>query len=242
LNRLGLIGCGAIGGSLVSALAGGALDSWCLTGLLTRTRRTVAGVQSHTDPAAFFADEYDLIVEAAGPRALADLGTEALRHAPVWTVNAVALADDDFRALLTATAAANSNRLRVLPGSIAAVDALKAVATDPDARLEVFVEMPANTLAQAPFSGSAREAAGCYPNDVNIAVAAALAGPGLDRTRVHVTRHCGTGPRRIRLVAVSRSMRVESVLMPLDVKTEPHPVAAALVAALSDVGRHLVVF
>ncbi len=70
-----------------------------------------------------------------------------------------------------------------------------------------------------------------YPNAVNVAVAAALAGPGLDATRIEV-RHPGPVPRhRLALHATSAAGHLRVAVEP-ELGQGVHPVACSVIAAL----------
>ncbi len=242
MRRLGLIGLGRIGGAVAEAVAAGRCGSWTMAGILRRTEAGGDGILVTDDPALFFSRDYDLIVEAAGPAVLRAHGVAALKRSDVWTVSAVALADEECRQALATAAGQSGHNLRVLPGAIAGVDAVRATAGDPKAVLHVYVDMPRSAPGPVPFTGPAREAARLFPDNVNVAVAAALAGPGLDRTRVTVTRHEGLKPRRIRLRAEGGGMVVETSLYPDNDGIGPHPVAGAIIAALKQVDGPIVIF
>jgi aspartate dehydrogenase len=81
------------------------------------------------------------------------------------------------------------------------------------------------------FSGSVREAALRFPDGVNVAVAAALAGPGLDRTRIDVMQPGPVPRHRLALTVRSRFGTTGAWSEPR-VAPGVHPVAACLIAAL----------
>ena len=230
-RRLGVIGCGAIALPVVEACAGGALPGWMLGGVLTRSGRPT-GIACHndTDPDSFLGRGHDLIVEAAGPAALAAHGARALAVADVWTVSGAALADAALLAALEAVGRQRGHRLRLLSGAIAGLDGVAMACADPEATLTVEIDLPlASGPADQVFAGTAREAARRFPDGVNVAVAAALAGPGLDRARVVVRR--GSGRHRLALAARSRHAQVLAAVEP-DVAAGMHPVAAGIIACL----------
>jgi aspartate dehydrogenase len=179
----------------------------------------------------FFEQKFDVIVEAAGPQALAEHGVRALGIADVWTVSGTALADAQLFEELQKAGASSGHRLRLVSGAIAGLDGVAAAAVDPSMQLDLSIDLaPGDAPAGTVFTGTVREAAKRYPDSVNVAVAAALAGPGLDRARIAVTNP--TGPRH-RL-----ALRAQSRFGALGAWTEPrlapdaHPVAASLIAAL----------
>ena len=242
MKSLGLIGAGKIGSAVAAAVDEGIAGKWRLAGVLTRQARMLGGQSSHTDPDVFFTCRYDLIIDTAGPGALRQLGARSLQHADVWSVSAVALADPQTGEALVAAARTAGHQLRILPGAIAAVDALKGLAIDPACTLQIDVEMPDGAPGPAPFDGSAGDAARLFPDNVNIAVAAALAGPGLERTQVRVSRHTGSSRRSISLRAVSGYGQITSTFLPVENAAEMHPVSAALIAALRDYSTPLAIF
>jgi len=243
MKRLGIIGHGRIGRTLINGIESGQAGHCVVAGVLTRKHRQIQGVATHTDLSAFLATDYDLIIDVAGPAALKEIAPNAIAVADIWTVSAVALADDDFAQTMVAAIEASGHELRVLPGVIAGIDSVKAVCVDPDATLHVRVDMPAGSSKDVPFSGTAREAAARFPNNVNIATAAALAGPGLDRTKVTVTCLAGAEPRSIIVEAKSSVMDVKTRIYPNDHNTEPvHPVGACLIAALADIEAPIAIY
>src|SRR5688572_30734119 len=133
-------------------------------------------------------------------------GREALLAAGVSVVvlSAGALADDTLRAAAEAAAARSGALFYVPSGGIGGLDALKTaclagvdqvsiqVAKPPAAWKGIaFVEKSGVDLARltAPhtlFEGPAREGVPHFPQNVNIAAVLALAGVGMDRTRLKV--------------------------------------------------------
>ena len=199
----------------------GGLAGWEIVRVHTRSR-----------PAPnFFDAQYDLIIEAAGPAALAMHGVRALECADVWTVSGSALADSRLFDALEEAGERSGHRLRLVAGAIAGLDAVAAGAVDPQAELRLELDLPPGEASSGvPFSGSVREAAARFPGNVNVAVAAALAGPGLDHTRVEVTRPAG--PRhRLALTIQSRFGTTATSSEPR-VAPGTHPVAACLIAEL----------
>ena len=229
-RRIGLIGHGRIGGIVARALASGQYGHWSLAAVLTRNTVPSGDPRHHTDPERFLAVPVDLYLECAGPQALGRLGEAALERADVWSVSGVALADDALRARLQATGARHGHRLRLLAGAAGGFDAVQALAQAPGLALEVDIVAPERC---ASFHVPVREAAARLPHGVNLAVAAALAGPGLDETMVRLTADPDPTHHAIRLRASSALGGFESRLLPVtDPSCDLHVVAAAMLAAL----------
>lgn len=240
-RRFGLIGCGRIGMPVVQAWRDGTLPSWELVGVLQRQphdpahdpSRSLDSTARTADAETFFSQSLDLIVETAGPAAMAQHGERALACADVWSVSAAALADAALHRRLEAAGRANGHRLRLVSGAIAGLDGV-AMATAADAQVSLHLELdlpPGPGERHVVFEGTVREAALRFPGSVNVAAAAALAGPGLDATHI-VLSHPGPVPRhRLALVAEGRAGRVEAATLP-QLGAGVHPVAACLVAML----------
>ncbi|MFT3820046.1 MAG: DUF108 domain-containing protein [Rubrivivax sp.] len=232
VRRLALVGCGRIGAPVLAACRAGGLPGWQVCSVLVRRADAYGDALFTTDLEAFLATRPDLVVEVAGPAALAAAGEPLLRCADLWTTSAVALADAALLHRLEAAGHASGHRLRVLAGAFAGLDGVAAAAVAPGAKLQLDIELlPGPAPAELRFSGSVRQAARRFPDAVNVAVAAALAGPGLDATRIEV-RHPGPVARN-RL-----ALQAESAAGTLRVEVRPelgqgvHPVACSVIAAL----------
>lgn len=229
-RRVGLIGHGRIGHAVAQAIVSGRAGGWELAAVLTRGDADMPLGLHHTDPFTFFRVPVDLYLECAGPQALALLGEDALQRADVWSVSAAALADDAVYLRLESTGARTGHRLRLVAGAAGGLDAVGALAGDPHMRLEVAIVAPERC---ASFASTVRAAATHLPLGVNLAVAAALAGPGLDRTTVQVTADPDMSHHAITVRASSALGSFESRLLPVtDAARHLHVVAASLVAAL----------
>jgi aspartate dehydrogenase len=212
-----LIGRGRIGTAVAGWLAGS--DDHVLQSIVGRT--------GQWRPAP-------LTIDAAGPQALRTYGEALLAEGDLWSVGGAALIDDDLRGRLAEVAGRTGHELRLFTGWIAGPTLAPAGAS---ARLHI--EQLAPRLGPAPgllFSGSLREAAAHFPDHLNTATAAALAGPGIDATTIAL--HCSEegGPHIIRA-----RYEVPGQTIRTDVQFDggPHPVAQAIIAALEARGRWL---
>jgi aspartate dehydrogenase len=193
--RLGLIGYGAIGRHIEEA----GLDNIDLVSVLVKRPRN-EGLLTH-EPAKFFARKFDAVAECAGHEAVRAHGERVLESGADLLVTSVGAFTDTslFDRLLTAAKA--SGRRLILPSAgIGALDILSSAAVggldsvtvtvrkDPSAWkgtvAETLVDLEALTEPYVVFDGPVREGARLYPQNVNISAAAAIAGLGLDGTRV----------------------------------------------------------
>lgn len=238
-RKVGLIGCGTIGGGVIRALSEGQVPGWQLGAILATSARTVTDFAVTADAGSFFEEPLDLIIEAAGPSALAQWGEDALACADVWAVSGTALSDEGLRARLHAVGKQRGHRLRLIPGAIAGLDGVGATTVADDATAHVYVDLvPGGDETRIVFSGTAREAAGRFPNHVNVTTAAALSGLGLDRTEVTVRQPKAGTPHTIRIETSGRDGSVSATTHPVVRPPDGiHIVASALIAALRAEGN-----
>jgi aspartate dehydrogenase len=229
--RIALIGWGAINRRVVELLSG-AQDARRLAIVAIGVRSTAladsipAGAELVTAPEQLAALDLDLVVEAAGREAVAIWGEAALRSAPAFAIaSASALTDATLLERLLATAEACGSQLILPPGALAGVDAIAAASTLPlDEVVHSIVKPPAawrGTPAEGMvvldklsepvtfFSSSAREAATRFPQNANVAVISALAGIGLDRTRIQLVADPGIATNCHRLSVSGTFGRLE---------------------------------
>jgi aspartate dehydrogenase len=193
--RLGLIGYGAIGRHIEAA----GLENIELAAVLVRRPRTDARL-TH-DPERFFAHTFDAVAECAGHEAVRTHGQQVLERGADFLVTSVgAFTDQALFDRLLAAAKANGRRLILPSAGIGALDILSGTAVggldkvtvtvrkDPSAWkgtvAETLCDLDALSEPRVVFDGPVREGARLYPQNVNISAAAAIAGIGLDRTRV----------------------------------------------------------
>jgi aspartate dehydrogenase len=193
--RLGLIGYGAIGRHVEEA----GLENIDLVSVLVKRPRP-EGKLTHR-PDAFFAHRFDAVVECAGHDAVRTHGARVLEGGADFLVTSVgAFTDTALFDRLLAAARASGRRLILPSAGIGALDILSSAAVggldsvtvtvrkDPSAWkgtiAETLVDLDALKAPHVVFDGPVREGARLYPQNVNISAAAALAGAGLDRTRV----------------------------------------------------------
>ena len=229
------MGCGMIGGPVIAALQQRQAGLWSLAAVLARSVRQVGDLQTTTNPETFFAQPADLIIDLAGPGALASFGERMLATAECWTVNAAALADVTLVERLHTAGRQNGHRLRVLTGAIGGLDGVAVASIDDDAEVLVSIDIaPSEQPRECLYSGTAAGAAKRYPEQVNVAVAAALAGPGIKKTSVEVHRPNLAEGREMRLSARGDHGTFKSVSAPRVVPGKIHTVASCVIAALRE--------
>jgi aspartate dehydrogenase len=199
--RVGLIGLGAIGRSVVQLVGERAAGEITIVGALVRDpgRRRVAGGPPIVPSLATLLDEGpEVIVEAGGHAALAAHGPGVLRAGrDLLMVSVGALAMPETYEALLCAAREGGGRAIVASGAIGALDAISSAALGGLERVTHTTRKPPATLlpadeaaelteAREVFRGNAREGALRFPESINVAAAVSLAGLGLDRTEVRV--------------------------------------------------------
>jgi aspartate dehydrogenase len=218
--RLGLIGHGAIAQHVIAALESGALPDVEIPAVLVRqARQTAAGKRVITnDPAAFLAHRFDAVLECAGHQAVREHGERVLEAGADLIVTSVGAFTDETLLARMRDAAEKAQRRLVLPSAgIGALDILSAVATGGLDEVTVTVRKDplswqgtiaaqSHDLARLAgavvlYDGPVREGARLYPQNVNIAAAAALAGIGLDRTRLIIVADPAIATHQVEIAA-----------------------------------------
>ena len=208
LPRTLVIGCGAIGEEIVAALSAlGAVG--CIAAVLERSRN-LARVEKLAAGRFPVVDRIDaalaarpaIALECAGHEAVAAFGASLLgRGIDLVVASGGCLADRRIAGELAAASRQGGGRLLLPSGAVAGIDGLLAArpglervtyrsAKPPLAwrgtPAERLIDLDAVTGASVFFDGSARDAALNYPKNANVGVTVALAGIGLERTRVEL--------------------------------------------------------
>ena len=217
--KLGLIGHGAIARHLLTALDAGALPGVEVPAVLVRKPRAATGPRAITgDAARFLRHGFDAVLECAGHEAVRAHGEGVLRSGADLIVTSVgAFADDAFFARIRGAAEAAGRRLILPSAGIGALDILSAAATGGLAEVVVTVRKDAaswrGTAAERDhdldrlagpavlYDGPVRGGALLYPQNVNIAAAVALAGIGLDRTRLVIVADPAIASHQVEIAA-----------------------------------------
>jgi aspartate dehydrogenase len=213
MNRVGIIGHGAIGSVVAAELRSGRIEGCSLAGVLTSTPRcdVPLRVGSIDDLVA----GSDIIVEAAGHRAVASHGPLVLSSGvDLLLVSVGALVDEP---LLKSLTSAGPGRLLLSAGAIGglgllraasllgAIDWVRLTTTKTPAALlapwmspDLTAALKHGTQPVTLFDGTARAAVERFPASVNVAATLALATVGFDRT--HVTIVADRTAERVRHV------------------------------------------
>lgn len=207
--KIAMIGCGAIGTGVLELLHGDAdvmVDRVVTT---AASRAATEAVVARWAPQARVIEELaagdapDLVVECAGHGAITRHVVPALeRGIPCIIASVGALSAPGMVQLLEQSARRGKTQVQLLSGAVGGIDALAAARLGgldsvvytgrkpPGAwkgtPAESACDLDSLTEALCIFDGSAGEAARLYPKNANVAATLALAGLGLERTRVRL--------------------------------------------------------
>ncbi|WP_309681723.1 aspartate dehydrogenase [Polaromonas sp.] len=207
--KIAMIGCGAIGASVLELLHGDAdvaVDRVVtVANARAQTEATVArwAPQARVLEALAADDAPDLVVECAGHSAIERHVLPALeRGIPCVVASIGALSVPGMAQMLEQAARRGNTQVQLLSGAIGGIDALAAARVGgldsviytgrkppgawKDTPAEAACDLDRLTTAFCIFDGSAEQAAQLYPKNANVAATLALAGLGLQRTQVQL--------------------------------------------------------
>ena len=211
MKRVAIIGCGALGTTLMRIVKERLSDRYTLCGVMAahmeHAQEAAArwGCHACGSVQTLIGDRPDIVVELAGAAAVRGHAETILRAGiPLAVASVGALADDALRERLAAAARAGETALYVISGAVGGFDALRTLAMQGGVELTVDNVKAPRSLTGAPylegralsetseqlaFDGSAWEAIAGFPKNVNVAIGSALAAGTLDSARA-VIRSC----------------------------------------------------
>jgi aspartate dehydrogenase len=246
--KIGVFGCGAIGGEICRAIDSGQIEAE-LYAIYDRHDESLNRVKSsleNFDPQIMeiveMVREADLVVECASQQAVYEVVPTAL-HAKcdVMVVSVGAFVDTQLLEMAENIAREKNCRIYVPSGAICGIDGLISASAAGLHSVILTTEKPPSGLRGAPyvlennididsitgrtvlFEGSATEAVQAFPANVNVAATLSLAGIGFDNTRVRIVVNPAL-TRNIHEIAVEGEFgrftsRVENVPSPTNPKT-----------------------
>lgn len=241
-ERIVLLGWGAIGQRLAALLDAREgvvqIAAVAVTDAARPREGLPAGAALIDDPDALAGLRPTLVVEAAGRDSVLPWGESALLAGADFAVASTsALGDGLVLSRLLEAAERAGMQILVPPGALGGIDALAAAGRLPLHRVEHRIVKPpaawVGTRAEdlcdlstltgpADFlSGSAREVATAFPQNANVAVIAALAGAGMERTTITLVADPAALQNRHHLIAEGESGRIEVLLENRPLATNP---------------------
>ena len=190
---------------MVKAITNGCLPGFELAGIVGSEAATTASCPFFADVPSLLEIKPDLVLETASADAVRSFATDIFEcGADLMIVSVGALADADFFGRLIDQASKMNRRLYIPSGAIGGIDIIKAAVVGGLEECRLTTTKPPQALRGAPyicqqgidletigeatviFEGTARQAVGSFPQNVNVAATISLAGLGLDRTTVRI--------------------------------------------------------
>lgn len=211
-KKLGILGCGYLGGIVARAYHAGLLPGYRLVGVTSRTEASARALAEEAGCACcsrmedLLALHPDIVVETAGIPALRQHAETVLEHgADLAVISIGAFADPDFHTRVRDTAARCGRKVYLASGAVGGFDVLstitlmaRAQGQDPTVTFHTrkspqslqgtpVYRPEMETAQQDAFAGSATQAIALLPTRVNVAVAASLAAAGPEHTAMRIT-------------------------------------------------------
>jgi len=209
--KIGIIGCGFIGGQICRAIDSGAFNAelYALFDSSQSKALELAASLKRCSPAYMRIEELlqsvDLVIESASQNAVRLIVPQALKAGrDIMVLSVGALADKELREKIFRLAEQNNCKLYFPSGAIVGIDGINSASASEISSVTLTTRKPPLNLAGAPhiealgielekieketllFEGPASEAVKAFPANVNVAATISLAGIGFDRTKVKV--------------------------------------------------------
>ena len=214
-KKIAIIGCGTIGGAIIDAIVKGKVPGGEIKGIVDIDSNAINSLSSSVGSNITFRsfedffdspifNNVDIVVESASQKVVLEFGRRILESQKDLMVMSVgAFAQGSFFLELVDTARSHRSRLILPSGAITGIDAIRC-ARDIIKSVSITTTKNPISLAGAPFfknseikvegiksrrtlyNGNARNVILEFPSNVNVAVSLALAGIGLDKTKVKV--------------------------------------------------------
>lgn len=216
---------------------------------VTKIKKQVGmGIDVVSDVSAI-SSKLDLAVEMSGQKGLKQHALKVLeKKIPLGIISVGAFTDDDFAIDVYDTAKKNGVAVHILAGAIAGIDGLNAASlAGLDNVTYEGIKKPASwkgshadTLFDPQdldgpynfFNGSAREAASLFPANSNVAATIALAGVGLDDTKVKLIVDPTIEHNMHRITAEGEFGKMEIKMTGLPLKENPKTSSLAAFSVL----------
>lgn len=209
--KIGVIGCGFIGGQISRAIDSGAVDAelFALCDSSEKKALELAASLKRSNPACMKIEDMlhsvDLLIESASQNAVRFIVPRALEAGcDVMVLSVGALVDYELRERIFRLAKQNNCKLYFPSGAVVGIDGINSASAGEISSVTLTTRKPPSGLTGAPyvickgielekietetviFEGSASEAVKAFPANVNVAATISLAGIGFERTKVRI--------------------------------------------------------
>ncbi len=205
-HKLGIVGSGALSSIIGEVVVKNLSGDYEILGIFSRSKANTLKLANKLNCKGYktlnemIEDRPDYIIEAASPNLVKDMGIEILKNGiNLIPLSVGAFADREFYEKMEKKALKNNSRVHIPSGAVGGFDVLQSARLMEDVEVNITTEKSHNSLNGAPyldgrllseekteevFRGSALEAIKLFPENINVAVATALATTGVDNTQV----------------------------------------------------------
>ena len=208
-TKIAIIGAGTIGSTIAQELKDSLKEYYSLVGIMKYSEKQIEALEEKfnttivTDFSGLLKTKPDIIIEAATVEVVQEYGETILQQGIDFIPLSVGgLAEDTFYTKLQKTAKENNAILYIPSGAIGGFDLMRKMTLVEKPEVEINTYKSPNSLKDAPylenielstthkeviFDGTAQEAIAGFPQNINVAIATALAtvGPTNTRTVIH---------------------------------------------------------
>ncbi len=208
-TKIAIIGAGSIGSTIAQELKSNLTEYYELVGIMKHSENQIEALQEKfntevvTDFSRLLKTKPDLIVEAAAVEVVQEYGEKILHQGIDFIPLSVGgLVEEIFYQQLQHTAEENNAVLYIPSGAIGGFDLMRKMTLVEEPEVEINTYKSPKSLEGAPylenielsttakeviFDGTAKEAIQGFPQNINVAIATALAtvGPTDTRTVIH---------------------------------------------------------
>ncbi len=250
MKKIGIIGSGSLATIIGQGVSRDLADKYEILGVLSRNYENALKLSNKIGSRAYksldelIEDKPDYLIEAASPQVVRDIGEKILENSIGFIPLSLGVfADEDFYKRMEKLAIENKTRVHIPSGALGGFDVLHGACLMEEAEVSITTEKSPQSLNGAPylqgrklseeefeevFSGSAEDAIKYFPNNVNVAVATALATRGVKATRVEINSRPGSRVNKHEINLKGKTVRVK-----VEVETSPskdNPKSSSLAA------------
>jgi len=191
LMKVGLLGCGFIGSTIVNAIRSNRLDLELVSAFDADADRCISLGFRPCSFDEFLASNFDIAVECASQEAVKAYANRILSKGRSLLVMSVgAFSDKMLLSSLLLSARKSGAKLYIPSGAVGGLDALSSAKFAGLDEVYLVTRKPPASLGMdvaeetVVFEGSASDAVKAFPKNINVAAAISLAGLGFEDTKV----------------------------------------------------------
>lgn len=248
--KLALIGSGSLGSIIAKVVSQDLSEEYEISGILSGQIENAISLAEEIGSKAYKSldeiidDKPDFVIEAASPDVFKDIGVKLLANGiSIIPLSVGALADKEFYNRVKETALKNNSRVHIPSGAVGGFDVLRAAMAMEEAEVSITTEKSPESLNGAPFlkgrklseekaeeifNGFALQAIEHFPENVNVAVATALATTGVENTKVSIKSIPGFKSNKHSIKLVGETINVEITIE--TTPSEDNPKSSTLTA------------